>query len=99
MNGSVQAAFDYVRLTEVLLPKVAHERRYPVWLDHCFKRICLDNAVQGPWREHVQAPFVTNADPLQMMTARGIAFAIFHGVANVHELNRRSLLWRGKARA
>lgn len=93
----MQTAFSFVYATEVVLPRVAKERGYPVRLDHCFKRICMDNAVGGFWRDHVPAPFITNADPLQLLTALGIAAGIGHGVANVHALNQRSLQWRGKA--
>ena len=91
-----QAETEFNLLTQTTLPGVARERGYPVHLDHCFKRICMDNAVSGYWREFVKAPFYEHASYLQLVTALGIARAIFDGQADITELNKRSLRWRGK---
>lgn len=91
-----QAETEFKLLTETTLPGLAHERGYPVHLDHCFKRICMDNAVRGYWRDQIAAPFYKNATYLQLVTALGIARAIVEEKADVSVLNQRSLGWRGK---
>ncbi|WP_419803766.1 hypothetical protein [Terriglobus sp.] len=43
-------------LTEQLIPQRAREQRWPLRLDHCFKRVCLDHAFHDVWYRHLKKP-------------------------------------------
>ncbi|MGI4852977.1 MAG: hypothetical protein ACRYF4_02880 [Janthinobacterium lividum] len=47
---------EWKRLTEQVLPALAKQHRWPLRLDHCFKRVCLDFAYDDVWYDHVQKP-------------------------------------------
>ena len=84
-------------LTREALPALAPARRWPVRFDHCFQRILLDNAVGGPWRDHIAAPAYRSAADDVLARALALGEAALLGEADLAELNRRSLAWRGKA--
>ncbi|MEW4447664.1 GCN5-related N-acetyltransferase [Qipengyuania sp. JC766] len=84
-------------LTRGTMPGVAAGKGWPVRLDHCFQRILLDNAVGGPWREHVAAPAYRNASDAVLREAIRLGEAAIAGELDLADLNRRSLVWRGKA--
>lgn len=67
--------------------------------DHCFARILLDNACAGPWRDEIPPPAWANAPPDTLHTAIDLGEAILADRADLGLLDRRSLAWRGKARA
>ena len=71
-------------------------RDWPVRFDHCFQRILLDNAVGGPWREHIDSPAYRNAPEPILARAIALGEAAVANEADLAELNRRSLAWRGK---
>ena len=86
-------------LTEHVLPALAHERRWPIRLDHCFKRVCFDWAFGDIWYNHVKRPAEKhlNGEPL----ARALACAEELAVGPdslLQERNQASLRWRGKLR-
>ena len=84
------------QLTQRMLPAVAKERGYPVFLDHCFKRIVMDNATGAQWNTQIKAPFYRNA-PIDTLThAVYLAEAIYNRQTDIHVLNNRSLGYRGK---
>ncbi len=66
-------------------------------LDHCFQRILLDAELGSPWTERLAARpacrSVTDA-ALDSLIAR--AEAVVAGEADLHEMNRASLVGRGK---
>ncbi len=68
-------------------------------LDHCFARILLDNACGGPWRDDIPPPAWANAPPDTLRMAIDLGEAVLTGRADLARLNRRSLVWRGKAKA
>ncbi|KAK0899403.1 hypothetical protein LTR02_009692 [Friedmanniomyces endolithicus] len=76
------------------------QKRWPVFLDHCFARIVLDNAVgrDSPWTEVVKAPAVKHMTIAQLEAAIQLAEKIVAGEADLAELNNRSLQLRGKKR-
>ncbi|WP_375464404.1 GNAT family N-acetyltransferase [uncultured Methylobacterium sp.] len=85
-------------LVDALLPRAAANRPdWPVRHDHCFARILLDNACNGPWRESVAAPAWANMPPERLAAAIDLGYAVLGGRADLGLLNRRSLRWRGKA--
>jgi len=86
-------------LVDRLLPQAAPDHpEWPVVNDHCFARILLDNACNGPWRDSVAAPAWANMPPERLAVAIDLGDAVLAGRADLALLNRRSLLWRGKRR-
>ena len=86
-------------LVDRLLPQAAPAHPdWPVVNDHCFARILLDNACNGPWRESVAAPAWANMPPERLAVAIDLGNAVLSGRADLALLNRRSLQWRGKRR-
>ena len=98
MNTASPAAVveRWFALTRVELPALAGTRDWPVHRDHCFQRILLDNAVGGPWRDHIAAPAYRHAGEDVLSKAILLGEAAVSGQADLAELNRRSLEWRGK---
>ncbi len=59
MNPDAQHAAkiaEWKRLTEQVLPAMARQHQWPLRLDHCFKRVCLDHAFGDVWYRHVKKP-------------------------------------------
>lgn len=80
------------------LPAVARTRPdWPVRLDHCFGRVILDEVYGRPWREVLAPPAWRHMDGAALRRAVDLAQAIAEGRADLRELNRRSLVRRGKA--
>lgn len=87
------------------LPNLARRRdscqaRWPVFLDHCFARIILDNAVgkSKPWGEVIKAPAVRNMSEEQLRRAIDLGKQIAAGDQILVELDKRSLELRGKSK-
>ena len=79
------------------MPAQAAERGWPVFADHCFQRILLDNAVGGRWYEAIVGrPAYAHADDALLAEAVRLGEAVLAGRADLHALNRRSLGWRQK---
>ena len=96
--ASAELVERWFTLTRVTMPDLAKERGWPVHLDHCFQRILLDNAVGAKWRDVIAAPAYRNASDAQLARALAIGADVLAGLADLHELNRASLGWRGKLR-
>ena len=88
----------WLALTREDMPAAADARDWPVRFDHCFQRILLDHAVEGPWRETIPAPAYRNATDAQLKAAVELGEEALSGEADLAALNRRSLAWRGKLR-
>lgn len=85
--------------TRETMPSLAAARGWPVRHDHCFQRILLDNAVGAPWRTKIAPPAYKNASEAELNQAIALGEAAIAGDADLDELNRRSLRWRGKIQA
>lgn len=84
-------------LTERVLPGRAREERWPLRMDHCFKRVCLDWAFGGVWYRHCAKPAERHIDNEALGRAVRCAEEIVEGgVGMLRERNQASLLWRGK---
>lgn len=72
--------------------------KWPVYLDHCFARIVLDNAIgkDRPWTEVLKSPAVRTMTASQFQAAISLAEQIVNGEADLAELDNRSLQFRGK---
>ncbi len=94
-----EAVAEWKRLTEDVLPRLAAEGRWPLRLDHCFKRVCLDYACNDVWYRHLQKPAERHitGEALQraLHCARSLAA---EGEPLLRQRNEESLRYRGKAR-
>ena len=80
------------------LPKAADENtEWPVYLNHCFARILLDNAVGQFWRDVITPPAWKNTPPPVLQSAIDLGESILAGDADIWSLNDKSLQMRGKA--
>ena len=88
----------YIELTKEVMPKMAREKvfQWPVQNDHCFQRIVLDSICNGSWYEHLGRPAYKNLSGDQALKAVKLCEDIISGNADLHALNRQSLIWRGK---
>ncbi len=84
-------------LTGTVLPAMAAEQGWPIRLDHCFKRVCLDAALGARWDTLVRRPAVRHLDLSQLAAAVGHAERIVAAPTLLPPLNRASLRLRGKA--
>ncbi len=90
----------FKQLTEQILPTLARENCWPIRLDHCFKRICLDHAFADVWYRHLARPAEHHltGEPL----ARAIVCAESieaDGLPTLTRRNAESLGFRGKLRS
>ena len=88
----------FKRLTETTLPALAREHHWPIRLDHCFKRICLDHAFADVWYRHLKKPAERHlaGDPL----LRALACAedlTRQGLPLLQLRNQASLTYRANA--
>ena len=84
-------------LTETELPALAKLRRWPLRLDHCFKRVCLDWACGDCWYAHIGRPAERHIERDTLERAVQCATDLMSGDAELlRERNLASLRWRGK---
>jgi hypothetical protein len=87
----------WLRLIRHELPEAARTRPdWPIRLDHCFARVILDHLCGRPWREVLPAPAYKHLTADQLRAAIATAEAVRDEAADLHALNRASLLARGK---
>ena len=83
-------------LVRVRLPEVSAARGWPISADHCFARVLLDNALGAPWRTRVAPPAWRNMPADELARAIALGEAALSGAASLAEMNRRSLVLRGR---
>ena len=90
----------FKELTEVTLPALAKAQRWPIRLDHCFKRICLDAAFEDVWYNHLKRPAERHlaGDPLARAVAAAELLAT-GGLEALRPLDEASLRYRGKLKS
>lgn len=96
-----QALVDrFKALTQVDLPDRARADGWPLRLDHCFKRVCLDWAFRDCWYRHLKRPAEQHIGGADLDRAVRCAEEILDGgVALLKKRNAASLRWRGKSSA
>lgn len=82
-------------LTATTLPGLASRHRWPIRLDHCFMRVCLDLAIGEPWHRRVARPAIRHLSDVQLAAAIAVAERIVADPALLPALNHRSLVLRG----
>jgi hypothetical protein len=94
----------YLHLTRRVMPDLARSQAqsgaqsWPVSRDHCFQRIVLDTLCGGVWYDHIARPAYRQMTYDFATRAAHLCEQIIAGHADLTELNRQSLLWRGKLR-
>ena len=91
-------AARWLHLTRAVLPGMAGAQRWPIRFDHCFMRVCLDNALGRPWHEVVRRPAVRHLSAEQLQEAVAVAERIAADPDSLPGLNTASLAWRRAAR-
>lgn len=88
----------YQHLTKTILPELARAKQteWPVRNDHCFQRIVLDAICEGVWYDHIARPAYKHLSDPQALRAVQLCEDIIAGRADLADMNRQSLAWRGK---
>lgn len=88
----------YLHLTGTVMPELASTERqaWPVRNDHCFRRIVLDSVCGGVWYDHLSRPAYRHLNLEQAQRAVQLCEDIIAGTADLIDLNRKSLSYRGK---
>ena len=85
----------WLTLTRQTLPAMAGDERWPIRLDHCFMRVCLDTAMGRRWDELVRRPAIRHLTEAELARAVGVAEAAVRDPALLPKLNAQSLRMRG----
>ena len=88
----------WMELTRCVLPGMAAAEGWPICRDHCFMRVCLDNATGRPWHEAVRRPAIRWLEMRQLRAAVAVAEGIAADPRTLPGLNNASLAWRRAAR-
>jgi hypothetical protein len=88
----------WLALTREVLPGMAAAERWPIRLDHCFMRVCLDATLGRPWHEVVRRPAIRHLTDAQLAAAIAVAERLRADPASLPALNRQSLRMRGRLR-
>lgn len=83
-------------LTRRVLPGMAAAEGWPIRLDHCFMRVCLDTAFGRPWHEVVRRPAVRHMTEAELARVVAVAERIAAAPSLLPALNGESLRLRGK---
>ncbi|PQE07669.1 hypothetical protein CJF31_00007461 [Rutstroemia sp. NJR-2017a BVV2] len=94
---------SWKEMYQTLLPTAARSKnpaqlKWPVYNDHCFARIILDNIVgkDTPWTQKVKSPAYMNMSQEQLEQSIALGWKILDGVVDLVQLNESSLEVRGK---
>lgn len=97
MSEREEMVARFKELTERVLPEVARRQGWPLRLDHCFKRVCLDFACGDVWYRHVRKPAEKHLEGEALVRAVRCAEELAVGGRELlAERNGMSLGWRGK---
>ncbi len=83
-------------LTGTVLPALARQHRWPIRLDHCFMRVCLDTSLGVRWDTVVRRPAMRYLDLSQLAAAVAQAERVAAEPSLLPTLNQTSLRLRGK---
>ena len=89
----------WYELTRVSLPEMASRQGWPIRLDHCFMRVCLDTVLGAPWTDVIDRPAVRTMSDTQLAAAIAIAEEVAVDPARLPELNAASLRGRRASRS
>lgn len=96
-DDDVAVRVAWRRLVDQTLPRAARAHPdWPVFRNHCFARILLDNACGIMWREAIEPPAWRNTPAPVLQTAIDLGESVLNGEADLWALNDRSLILRDK---
>ena len=75
---------------------MAAAHHWPISLDHCFMRVCLDAALQTRWDRVVQRPAIRHLTDGQLARAVAVAEHIAAQPDQLGPLNHASLRMRSR---
>jgi hypothetical protein len=81
----------WLTLVKETLPSMAKVHQWPIALDHCFMRVCLDTALGSPWHAVVKRPAIKHLSDHQIKSAIGVAQSIVNSPELLHLLNENSI--------
>jgi hypothetical protein len=84
----------WLTLVKETLPAMAQMHHWPISLDHCFMRVCLDTALGSPWHTLVKRPAIKHLSDDQMKRAICVAQNIVSSPELLHSLNQNSIRGR-----
>ena len=84
----------WLALTREVLPGMPAAARWPIRYDHCFMRVFLDHAMQGPWHHSVRRPAIRHMENAALARAVALAERAVVNPGDLPVLNRASLKWR-----
>lgn len=98
-TSRAESIAEWKRLTEQVLPALARQHGWPLRLDHCFKRVCLDHAFGDVWYNHLKRPAERHLHGDALQRALGCARSLAEeGEPLLRLRNDESLRYRGKGR-
>ena len=84
----------WMMLVRETLPALARKHEWPISLDHCFMRVCLDNALGAPWPTIINRPAIKHLSDEQLLAAISVAQSLVQTPVTLHALNDQSIRWR-----
>jgi hypothetical protein len=84
----------WLTLVKETLPNMAKANEWPISLDHCFMRVCLDTAIGAPWHTVVKRPAIRNLSDDQICEAICVAQSLVASPTLLFELNQNSIRGR-----
>ncbi len=88
----------WLELTREALPGMAGAQGWPIRLDHCFMRVCLDHAMGRKWTDVVRRPAVRHMALEDLVRAVACAERIVAEPGLLPALDAASLRMRGAQR-
>ena len=85
----------WLTLTRHTLPEMAGEQDWPIRLDHCFMRVCLDTALGRRWDTVVRRPAIRHMTEAELARAVAVAELVVRDPGRLPQLNAQSLAMRG----
>ena len=73
---------------------MAAQHRWPIRLDHCFMRVCLDHATAGRWDRTIRRPAIRHIPLPDLARAIAVAESMVTNPTKLPALNTQSLTWR-----
>lgn len=89
---------QYISLINKQLPARAKQGGFPVYLNHCFARIVLDNLFEDCWYQHLsrKTPAYKQLDEDQLKAVIALAQSMLNSPETAQIFNQNSLHWRKK---
>ena len=89
---------EYLHYINVVLPSISsNNKQYPVYLNHCWARIILDNICDDKWSNVLDRPAYKALNKYMLKRAINTAKNMVNSIDLAIYLNKRSLGFRSKS--